>query len=119
MQSTPLSSSKELVLSKQFEMGTDHASFIRLLPLGLKQSAIIAMQEHGGLDKSIEISVHWQDHALNAASLYIQLAKEQSRKIALLSLPITNVTFSFYDLPKDQAEATLSRIMMAMQRGGG
>ncbi len=103
------------VLEQSYEMGTDHASFRRLLPLGLP-GATIAYE--GAADTGATIKADWQENG-QTACVQISLAAETVRAIALIRLPVTQVTFSFFGLPKDSARRHLDRVMLAMQRGGG
>ena len=103
------------VLEQSYEMGTDHASFRRLLPLGLPEATIAYK---GRADTGATIKADWQENG-QTAYVQISLAAETVRAIALIRLPVTQVTFSFSGLQKDSARRHLDRIMLAMQRGGG
>ena len=103
------------VLEQSYEMGTDHASFRRLLPLGLP-GATIAYDGSAGTGATIKAD--FQENG-QTACVQISLAAETVRAIALIRLPVTQVTFSFFGLQKDSARRHLDRVMLAMQRGGG
>ena len=103
------------VLEQSYEMGTDHASFRRLLPLGLPEATI---HYQGAADTGATIKAEWVENG-QTACVQISLAAETVRAIALIRLPVTQVSFSFFGLQKDSAQRHLDRIMLAMQRGGG
>ncbi|NJN45509.1 MAG: hypothetical protein HC808_02340 [Candidatus Competibacteraceae bacterium] len=51
--------------------------------------------------------------------LTITLAPEQERRIALLRIPVTQVTFTFYDYSNAQRSDFLRHFDRYFQRGGG
>ena len=94
------------------EMGTNHADFLRLLPRSVP-SADISWQgdEASGCRIIIEKAP--------TGRIEIDLSPVGVRQIALLKLPTTHVTFRFYGMSPQQAEAEHARMAKHFQRGGG
>lgn len=86
------------------EMSISHRDFVRLLARSLGHSDFTL--------KGGQISV--KD---GARQLHITLSEEYERRIALIVLPVTNVTFSFTGY--EDAAAEMARIDLHFQRGGG
>ncbi len=88
------------------EMGISHRDFFRILP--------------GALDTT--------DYRIDGRSVFvgegsrrlnIVLSPETERRIALLSLPVTQVSLEFVGYDAEEAAAALERFDRAFQRGGG
>jgi len=88
------------------EMGLTHSDFWRLLPR--------AMGEHPYKVKgdTVEASVH-------QGTLSIHLGPTQERKIALLNIPFSVVSFRFEGVEKEQQMAFKTHFDLHFQRGGG
>ncbi|SCA56521.1 conserved hypothetical protein [Candidatus Terasakiella magnetica] len=94
------------------EMGTNHKDFLRLLPRSIPDATINWQgNEQTGAKVNIE----------NAplGRIDIDLSKVGERRIALLALPVTHVTFRFYDVDQDSAQKEYDRMAKYFQRGGG
>jgi hypothetical protein len=90
----------------EFEMGADVAEFLRLLPAAL-----------GGLPFSRDGDrIAARD---GGRTVDIDLAPEESRRLAALSLPVTRVRLRLHGFEDDEAELFLARFRLAYQRGGG
>jgi len=88
------------------EMTISHSEFFRILPKAL-QSYLYQQHEN-------DISV-----TLDKGEIVISLSKERVRKIASLSLPITNVTFEIKNVVEKTKKAFFKQFDRAYQRGGG
>jgi hypothetical protein len=88
------------------EMGLSHAEFLRTLPRALEGSPY---QRDGN---NIVIREPRRQ-------LIIQLAPEGKRQIALLQLPVTQVTFTFSGYTAADIDAFMQRFARYFQRGGG
>lgn len=86
------------------EMSISHRDFVRLLARSVGHNDFTLENGH--------ISVHD-----GARLLEITLSEEYERRIALIVLPVTQVTFSFTGY--DDAAAEMARIDLHFQRGGG
>lgn len=88
------------------EMGLSHAEFFRSLPavVGGREcrvdGATVTIQEPEG-------------------TVVIRLSAEAERRIALIRLPVTHVTFEFPDHDPAAAAAFMRRFERHYQRGGG
>jgi len=94
------------------EMGTNHKDFLRLLPRSVPEAFVKAEgNETSGATVVIE----------NAplGRIEIDLSAVGERRIALLALPITHVTFRFYGLDSETAHKEYTRMSKYFQRGGG
>ena len=88
------------------EMGLTHAEFFRTLPAAM-----------GGQDYVVagsRVSVENGDRRLT-----ISLDPEGERRIALLRLPVTRVTFEFSGYTQQDIDAFMQRFERRFQRGGG
>lgn len=88
------------------EMGVDHRDFFRMLPR--------AMGDH-----PYEASERAVDARVGGGTLRIELGEERVRRIALLALPFTEVSFTFRDTSEAEREAFTRRFELAFRRGGG
>ncbi|MEZ5583916.1 MAG: hypothetical protein R3F37_15315 [Candidatus Competibacteraceae bacterium] len=88
------------------EMGLTHAEFFRTLTRAL---AGWRFEIQGST-----VQIFEQERRLTIA-----LAPEQERRIALLRLPVTRVTFTFHDYSDAQRNAFLRHFERYFQRGGG
>jgi hypothetical protein len=93
-------------------MGTNHADFLRLLPKSVPQASVKAEgNETDGAHVVIE--------GAPTGRIEIDLSKVGERKIALLAIPVTFVTFRFYDVDEETAHKEYNRMAKTFQRGGG
>ena len=88
------------------EMGVDHRDFFRMLPR--------AMGDH-----AYEVDGRTVDARVGGGSLRIELGEERVRRIALLALPYTEVSFTFRGTDEAEREAFTRRFELAFRRGGG
>lgn len=88
------------------DMGLTHAEFHRILP-GLFDDAAVEVHD-------TTVIARWPDRWLR-----IRLAAEQCRRIAMLSLPSTEVSIEFHGFTADQRAAFLGHFDRRFQRGGG
>ena len=88
------------------EMTISHHDFFRILPKAL-QSYLYQQHEN-------DISV-----TLDKGEIVISLSKERVRKIASLSLPITNVTFQINNVVEKSKNDFFKQFNRSYQRGGG
>jgi hypothetical protein len=94
------------------EMGTNHADFLRLLPKSVPNAHVSwTGDEKNGAHVIIE------DAPLGR--IEIDLSSVGERRIALLCLPVTFVTFRFYGLDDETALKEFDRMAKSFQRGGG
>lgn len=89
-------------------MGLSHADFFRTLPA--------AMGEHAYCVDGVQ--VHSGD-ASGPRQLLIELQPERERRIALLSVPTTDVRFCFRGYDQAAVKAFMDFFMSRYQRGGG
>ncbi len=88
------------------EMGLSHAEFFRSLPAVVRgrdwrvDGAIVTIQEPEG-------------------PVVIRLSPQGERRIALIRLPVTQVTFEFPEHDSAAAAAFMRRFERHYQRGGG
>jgi hypothetical protein len=88
------------------EMTISHSEFFRILPKAL-QSYLYQQHEN-------DISV-----TLDKGEIVISLSKERVRKIASLSLPVTDVTFQINNVAEKSKNDFLKQFNRAYHRGGG
>ena len=88
------------------DMGITHSEFFRTLPAALA-STPYTVQDH-----DVIISDDTQ-------RLVISLSPEGRRRIAALSLPTTQVHFTFSGYSPQDVEQFMARFDRAFQRGGG
>ncbi len=89
-------------------MGLDHREFFRLLP------AALAGYRHHTTPTSIAVELDDADSRLT-----IDLGPVGERRIALLRIPTTKVTFSFENCSAEATKAFLARFEGHYRRGGG
>ena len=93
-------------------MGTNHADFLRLLPKSVPDATVSATgDEVNGASVVIENAPYGR--------VEIDLSAVGERKIALLKLPVTFVTFRFFGVDDATANAEYDRMAKTFQRGGG
>ena len=87
-------------------MGITHSEFFRTLPSALP---------------GLPYTVQGNDAIVtdNARRLVISLSPEGRRRIAALSLPTTQVHFTFSGYSSDDIDRLMARFDRAFQRGGG
>ena len=88
------------------DMGLTHVEFFTTLP------AAIAHREYWVEGNVVRIEYEGR-------YVLIELGCEQVRKIALLRLPHTEVTFSFHHFTTEQRDAFMARFDLYFRRGGG
>lgn len=88
------------------DMGITHREFFRTLPAALAQTSYTVQ----GRDVII---------TEDTRRLVITLSPEGRRRIAVLSLPTTQVHFAFSGYSPQDVEQFMSRFDRAFQRGGG
>jgi hypothetical protein len=88
------------------EMGLSHAEFFRTLARALAGWRFKI--------QSNTVVVFEQERCLK-----ITLAPEQERRIAMLRLPVTQVTFTFHGYSDAQSNTFLRHFERYFQRGGG
>ena len=94
------------VIAYSREMGLTHADFWRLLPR--------AMGKH-----HYDIQGDVVNATLHDGALHITLGPTQIRRIALLALPYSVVSFSFEGVTEEQQLAFKAHFDLYFQRGGG
>lgn len=87
-------------------MGITHSEFFRTLPAALAPTPY-AVQGHDVIITE------------DARRLVISLSPEGRRRIAALSLPTTQVHFTFSGYSSQDVEQFMARFDRAFQRGGG
>lgn len=88
------------------EMAVSHADFMRLLPHAMPGFACTA---HGN-----RISA-----AAGQQRVEIKMGAESERRIAMLRIPVTEVTLELHGFDTEQTQAFLQKFDMTYQRGGG
>ena len=88
------------------EMGLAHADFWRLLPVALGALAWRAQGDAVRID-------------LDAGWVEITLGEEHERRIALMAIPVTPVTFRWEGITLARFETFLARFDSYSRRGGG
>ena len=88
------------------EMGLTHEEFFRELPAALGYRSFVAEAGRVSVD-------------LERGSLVITLGREQTRRIAALSLPYTEVAFAFQGVEAIERETFMQRFDLCFRRGGG
>jgi hypothetical protein len=92
------------------EMTISHSDFFRILPKAMG-SRRYHKQEN-------VITVTLNDEGVTG-DIVISLSKERVRKIASLTLPVTDVTFQAGNITEEQKIEFFKRFDRAYQRGGG
>ncbi|WP_135079972.1 hypothetical protein [Terasakiella sp. SH-1] len=94
------------------EMGTNHKDFLRLLPKAVPQASLTVK---GDAQSGAQVVIE------NAPTgrIEVELSEESERRIALLTLPVTHITFRFFGVDEDIALAEYNRMAKTFQRGGG
>jgi hypothetical protein len=88
------------------EMGIDHGDFFRLLPRALGDLAYTLEDRRAVI-------------ADGDRRLVITLSETTERRIALMVLPVTHVTFAYSGYSPAEAKAFQTHIDLRYQRGGG
>lgn len=88
-------------------MGIAHRDFLRLLPGAL-----------GGLEFQVA-GRRITAEAGGGRRIEITLSEESQRRVASLTLPVTQVRLTFTGFTEDAAAAALARFETAYRRGGG
>ena len=96
--------------SFQHEMTISHRDFFRILPKAVK-SYPYQQQDNA-------IKVFLVDDG-NKGEINIILSEERLRKIASLSLPVTDVTFRINNVAENTKDEFFKQFERAYQRGGG
>ncbi|MFK7866832.1 MAG: hypothetical protein AB8B77_05285 [Alphaproteobacteria bacterium] len=104
-----------LLFTKKLEMGIDHGSFFRLIPLGLPAKSVIDIHH----DDEFQTAKMMIDAHIEDLRIHIELEAQTTRQLGLIALPVTHVGFDFYGLHYETATQRFQRIMLSMQRGGG
>ena len=92
------------------EMTISHIDFFRILPK--------AVGSHRYQQQNNVVSVSLNDEGV-AGQIVISLSKERIRKIASLTLPVTDVTFQAENITEEQKIEFFKCFDRAYQRGGG
>lgn len=87
-------------------MAYTHAGFMRLLPKALN-----------GYDYSVSENIIQVDE--KDCSVRIELGPEYERRIAMLAMPVTDVTIQLNGFSEEQAHAFLEKFDRTYRRGGG
>ena len=98
------------VITVQREMGTTHREFIRSLTAAIRPATYTSIEGSNGVD----IEIHGAP-----GNMRIHLAPERVRRIALLRLPIVDVTLVLEGFPPESIEPFFTQFDRAFQRGGG
>ncbi len=88
------------------EMGLTHREFFRLLPAALEGRPFSASESVVGVEEG-------------SSRITITLEPQGERRIALLRIPFTRVTFDFSGYIEDEINAFMKRFERHYQRGGG
>ena len=88
------------------EMSITHREFFRLLPRAVDNAPISRQNGRVIVDA-------------NEGRVAIFLAAETLRKLAMLELPVTEITLEFTDFTDAARVAFLARFDLAFQKGGG
>lgn len=92
------------------EMTISHNDFFRILPT--------AVGTHRYQQQNNVVTVSLNDEGV-AGEIVISLSKERVRKIASLTLPVTDVTFQAENITEEQKIEFFKRFDRTYQRGGG
>lgn len=95
-----------MIIEYSREMGLTHDDFWRLLPRAMGEHSYERKGDH------VHASVH-------QGTLQIHLGPTQERKIALLRLPYSEVSFRFEGIEQEQQMAFKTHFDLHFQRGGG
>lgn len=93
-------------------MGTNHKDFLRLLPRSVPDADVVVCG-----DEAKGASVVIENAPLGR--IEITLSPVGQRKIALLCLPVTHVSFRFFGVDEETAHREYERMAKYFQRGGG
>ncbi|MDH3693508.1 MAG: hypothetical protein OER96_02925 [Gammaproteobacteria bacterium] len=88
------------------EFGLTHAEFFRSLPS--------AIENHPYRVEGRCVTMDYDDR-----SVEIELGAQQVRKIALLEIPFTNLSFTFKGFELQDIDAFMQRFNLYFRRGGG
>lgn len=88
------------------EMGMTHQDFFRGLP-------VVARGRSWRQDSDI-VTLDTEEGAVS-----IHLGPQGERRIALLVLPVTHLTFTFSGYDRDAVDRFMARFDLAFRRGGG
>lgn len=94
------------------EMGTNHKDFLRLLPRSVPKASVMATG-----DEVLGAEVVVENAPLGR--IEITLSPVGERRIALLALPVTHVSFRFFNVSEEAAHQEYDRMAKYFQRGGG
>ncbi len=89
------------------EMGFTHHELLKGLPSAVQPYRI----------KKVNDLVYNMEHEDRVATM--ELARERTRSIAAITLPVTDVVISFQNFTVDQRQAFLDRFKKYLHRGGG
>ncbi len=95
-----------MVQTIEREMSISHSDFFRLLPKAVKSYRY----QQG--DNHIKVFMH-------DGEICLSLSEERVRKIASLSLPVTDVTFQIKNVAEKTKNEFFKQFDRAYQRGGG
>ncbi len=87
-------------------MGISHAEFRRTLPRALEHQAYEILADHIIVTDSL-------------GTLEIRLSPEHGRKLGALTLPVTNVQFTFKGYSSSEVTSFMQRFDLYFRRGGG
>ncbi len=87
-------------------MGISHAEFRRTLPRALEHQTYEILADHIIVTDAL-------------GTLEIRLSPEHSRKLGALTLPVTNVQFTFKGYSSSEVTSFMQRFDLYFQRGGG
>ena len=96
----------DIVIEYSREMGLTHSDFWRLLPRAMGDHPYTRQGD------TVQASIH-------QGTLNIHLGPTQERKIALLSIPFSVVSFRFEGVHEEQQMAFKAHFDLHFQRGGG
>jgi len=88
------------------EMGFKESEFLRIFPVAINGAS------HQVQGNRIVVQ-------LNPGELVVEIGAQQYRKIASISLPYLQVSFSFEGVKQEDVEAFLKYFDLRYQRGGG
>ena len=104
MQTAPVAEQAPLDLYR--EMGFSHAEFKRALQRTYKDA--VTLNEHGGIVRTDQ-----------GGSVEITLGPERRRRIALLEIPVTDISFVFHDFSLAERDRFMQHFELYFRRGGG
>ncbi|MEN9460859.1 MAG: hypothetical protein RIS84_879 [Pseudomonadota bacterium] len=94
------------VIQYDYEMSLDHREFLRTFSQVFPQGGYLYQNNQLMIERGIQ-------------RIVVSLAPSSERKIALLSLPVTQVKFEFFYTEPEIADEWMQQIMRYFQRGGG